>query len=135
MMRALLPPRMKPAKRPLLYVDGAPALRKCVRRLLEASTLGVDTEANSMYAYRERLCLLQFSTVDADFLVDPIALPDLSPLIPVFESPTIEKIFHDGEYDLIQIRSALGCKVTHIYDTKVAAVALGVASYGLAALL
>ena len=45
--------------------------------------LAVDTESNSLYAYRERVCLIQFSTLQDDYLVDPLALDDLSALAPV----------------------------------------------------
>jgi len=60
----------------------------------------VDTEANSLHAYRERVCLIQFSTVDTDYLVDPLALDDMTHLAPIFADPNIEKIFHAAEYDV-----------------------------------
>ena len=48
--------------------------------LVQEPVMAVDTESNSLYAYREQVCLLQFSTPQNDYLVDPLALHDLSPL-------------------------------------------------------
>ncbi|OGO71299.1 MAG: hypothetical protein A2Z49_05640 [Chloroflexi bacterium RBG_19FT_COMBO_56_12] len=57
----------------------------------------MDTESKSLYAYHEQVCLIQFSTNEEDALVDPLALPDLTPLAAVFEDPGIEKVFHAVE--------------------------------------
>jgi len=42
--------------------------------------LAIDTESNSLFAYRERVCLVQISTPTTDYLIDPLAIADLSPL-------------------------------------------------------
>ena len=60
--------------------------------------LAVDTESNSLYAYQEQVCLIQFSTPKDDFLVDPLALDDLSPLEVLFDDTDIEKIVHAAEF-------------------------------------
>ncbi|MDE2237753.1 MAG: hypothetical protein KGK30_07680, partial [Elusimicrobia bacterium] len=59
--------------------------------------LALDTESNGFYAYREKVCLLQISTEREDFVVDPIAISDLSCLAPLFADPAVEKLFHAGE--------------------------------------
>ena len=86
---------------PLEFVETSDALARLAERLLQASRVAVDTESNSLHAYREQVCLIQFSVPDGDYLVDPLALDDLSPLAPVFSSPEIETIFHAADYDLI----------------------------------
>ena len=63
------------------------ALAHLVAALALAPVVAVDTESNSLHAYRERVCLIQISTSDADYIVDPIALPDLSALGPVMANP------------------------------------------------
>ena len=50
--------------------------------LLTCPQVAVDTESNGLYAYQEQVCLIQFSTGETDYLVDPLALYDLSPLGP-----------------------------------------------------
>jgi len=97
--------------------------------------VAVDTEANSLYAYREQVCLIQFSIPGVDYLVDPLAIEDLSPLAPIFADPHIEKIFHAAEYDLIILRRDFAFTFNNLFDTMVAARILGIKSVGLSALL
>ena len=52
--------------RVLTYVDRPDVLRPCIDRLLASDSVAVDTEANSLYAYRERLCLIQEETTDRE---------------------------------------------------------------------
>ena len=60
--------------------------------LKQQTLIAVDTESNSLHAYREQVCLIQFSAADRDYLVDPLALDDLSPLAHAFREPSIEVI-------------------------------------------
>ncbi len=97
--------------------------------------IAVDTESNSLYAYRERVCLIQFSIPEADYLVDPIALADLSSLGPIFADPGVQKIFHAAEYDLICLKRDFGFTFTNLFDTMLAARILGLKAIGLGSLL
>jgi hypothetical protein len=54
--------------------------------------LACDLEADSMHHYREQVCLLQISTGTQNFIIDPLACPDFSPLAPLFADPAIVKI-------------------------------------------
>ena len=111
------------------------ALEKLARRLRSQPILGVDTESNSLFAYREQVCLIQFTAGDEDALVDPLALEDLSPLAGLFENPKIEKIFHAAEYDLICLKRDFGFSFANLFDTMVAARLLGRKEVGLGAIL
>ena len=97
--------------------------------------IAVDTESNSLHAYRERVCLIQFSTPAADYLVDTIALADLSSLAPVFASPDTQKIFHAAEYDITCLGRDYGFTFANLFDTMSAARTLGWPQVGLAAIL
>jgi ribonuclease D len=97
--------------------------------------LAVDTESNSLFAYRERVCLVQFSTPRADALVDTLALTDLSPLGAIFASPGIRKVFHAAEYDLLCLKRDYGFVFENLFDTMLAARILGQEEIGLGALL
>ena len=44
------------------------------------SQIAVDTESNSLYAYYEQVCLVQLSTREQDYIIDPLAMDDISPL-------------------------------------------------------
>ena len=111
------------------------SLRDVVKKLSLQPTIAVDTESNSLHAYQERVCLIQFSTREEDFIVDPIAITNLDILQPVFANHSIEKVFHAAEYDLIGLWRDFGWKVNSIFDTMVAARALGWERVGLAAIL
>lgn len=97
--------------------------------------VAVDTESNSLFAYRERVCLIQFSIPSGDYLVDPLALNDLSPLGTVFSNPEIEKIFHAAEYDLLVMKRDFNFSFANLFDTMVAARILGREKVGLGNLL
>ncbi len=110
-------------------------LNQLVAQLSQEPIIAVDTESNSLYAYQERVCLIQFSTTDTDFLVDPLALEDLSPMAPIFASPTVEKVFHAAEYDVITMRRDFGFKFDNLFDTMLAARILGWKKTGLGSIL
>ena len=103
-------------------------------RLRDEPRIGVDTESNGLYRYRERVCLIQISTADADYLVDPLAV-DVRPLAEIFASSDIEKVFHAGEYDIGCLRRDFGFSFRRLFDTMVAARTLGLKRLGLAALV
>jgi ribonuclease D len=110
-------------------------LEKAVERLSRERILAVDTESNSLYAYREQVCLIQFSTTKEDYLVDPLALEDLTALGPLFADPGIEKVFHAAEYDVITMKRDFGFTFDNLFDTMVAARILGWEEVGLGAML
>jgi ribonuclease D len=116
-------------------ITQADDLQQMVDKLSTASILAVDTESNSLHAYREQVCLIQFSTTEADYLVDPLALQDLSALSRLFEAERIEKVFHAAEYDLLCLHRDFGMAVCHLFDTMIAARILGRSEIGLGALL
>lgn len=103
--------------------------------LNDQSMVAVDTESNSLFAYQEQVCLIQFSTTSQDFLVDPLALDDISGLAFLFRNPTIEKIFHAAEYDLICLNRDFGFEFSNLFDTMVASRILGRDEIGLGSLL
>ena len=123
-----------PLNNPIL-VDTPSALKEMVRLLAREPRLAVDTEANSLHAYQERVCLIQFSTPQDDYLVDPLALGDLTHLGPLFSDPQIEIIFHASEYDMIGLQRDFSFTFANIFDTMLAARILGYKSIGLASLL
>ncbi len=98
-------------------------------------TLAVDTESNSLYVYQEQVCLMQISVPGSDYLVDPLALEDISGLGPLLADPNILKVFHGAEYDLIVLHRDFGFEVADLFDTMWASRILGWPAHGLGALL
>ena len=119
----------------LVWVDQPQQLRQAVEALAVQDILAVDTESNSLYAYQEQVCLVQFSTRDTDYLIDALVLPDLSPLAEIFASGRILKVFHAAEYDLICLFRDYGFRFNYLFDTMIAARILGYQKIGLGALL
>ncbi|MCX8061701.1 MAG: HRDC domain-containing protein [Anaerolineales bacterium] len=119
---------------PYLIQDNT-RLNELVDHLLEQTVIGVDTESNSLYAYQERVCLIQFSTPQEDVVIDPLAALDLSRLAEVFRNPQIRKVFHAAEYDLICLQRDFGFEFQNLFDTMIAARILGRQQVGLGALL
>jgi len=120
---------------PPIWVDEHQTLKRMVDDLSAEERIAVDTESNSLHAYRERVCLIQFSTPEKDYILDPLAFDDLDPLAPLFASPQIEKIFHAAEYDLICLKRDFGFTFRNIFDTMQAARILGYPFVGLDAIL
>jgi ribonuclease D len=114
----------------------APAqLISLVHDLEAAPVIAVDTESNSLFAYWEQVCLVQFSTPARDYIVDPLALPDLGALALLFANRGQQKIFHAAEYDLLCLKRDYGFEFANIFDTMVAARTLGWPQVGLGPIL
>lgn len=116
-------------------VDTPEAFEDMLQHLNQAPCLAVDTEANGLYAYREQVTLIQISTPDYDFIVDPLAPIPLSALGSILAAKSVEKVFHAAEYDLIGLYRDFGWRVVSLFDTMHAARLLGKRHVGLAALL
>lgn len=110
-------------------------LKKLAKTLSLQPVIAVDTESNSLFAYREQVCLVQFSTPEAEYLVDPLAVTNLEPLGPIFADPHIQKTFHAAEYDLICLKRDFGFSFTNLFDTMLAARILSRKEVGLGSLL
>ncbi|HSR36924.1 MAG TPA: ribonuclease D, partial [Desulfurivibrionaceae bacterium] len=117
-----------------MITDSA-GLRRLAAELSREPLLACDLEADSLHHYREQVCLLQFSTPFANYLLDPLAVRDLAPLAPVFADPAIRKVFHGADYDVRSLHRDYGFEIVNLFDTMIACQLLGEAEVGLAAVL
>lgn len=120
---------------PPQWIANPGALRRMVQDLSRCDRVAVDTESNGLHAYQEQVCLIQFSTGSVDYLVDPLALEDLSALGPIFSEPSRQIIFHAAEYDILCLKRDFGFRFIKLFDTMVAARILGKKELGLAGML
>lgn len=118
-----------------VWIDRPAVLDQTIDLLLKQPIVAVDTEANSLHAFREQVCLIQFSIPEVDYLVDPLALTDLTTLAPVFADPNIEKVFHAAEYDIIGLKRDHEFEFNNLFDTMIAARILGRPAVGLGSML
>ncbi len=109
--------------------------RRTAEDLARADRLAVDLEGNGFYRYPERICLVQVRADGHTYLLDPLALADLSGLGERLADPRQEKIFHSCDWDLRVLQRDLGFTVRRIFDTSLAARFLGVQQAGLSNVL
>ena len=119
---------MEPAV-PILTKTGE--IEKLAAELGRERTIAVDLEADSMHSYKEKVCLLQFSTSERTWLVDPLAGPDLSSLKAVLADSSIRKIFHAADYDIRCLHRDFGIEVRGLFDTMISSQFLGEEKIGL----
>ncbi len=93
----------------------------------------LDTEADSLHHYQEKLCLLQLAVGDQFALVDPLAVPDIMPLLRVLDHG--EVWFHGADYDLTLLRRTYGWTPRVLRDTQIASRLAGHRQFGLASLI
>ena len=105
-------------------IDTAAALTAFANGAAGATTLSIDTEFMREKTYRAELCLLQVADGANAVCIDPIALPDLSALVPLLTSPQVVKIMHAARQDLEVLLPAVGL-VTPVFDTQIAAALAG----------
>jgi ribonuclease D len=116
-------------------IDTAADLEEIVRSLEKEKAVAVDLEADSMYHYKEKVCLIQIATEKASFVVDPLAIKDLAPLKPIFSNPDIKKIFHGADYDVRSLYRDFKIRINNLFDTELACRFLGIKETGLQAVL
>ncbi|RQW87906.1 MAG: ribonuclease D [Geobacter sp.] len=116
-------------------IESREALLRLVEKLAGETVLAWDLEADSLHHYREKVCLIQIATSKEVFLVDPLAVPDLSPLAALLENPAIRKIFHGADYDIRSLHRDFSLSVLNLFDTMIACQLLGEKEVGLAAVL
>lgn len=99
------------------------------------SEIALDLEMDSLHHYQEKVCLLQVSTRLENWLIDPLACRDLSPLAGPLGDPSVLVVMHGADYDIRSLHRDFGIEVINLFDTMIAARFLGITEFGLAALL
>jgi len=110
-------------------------LENFVRIIETEKVVGVDLEADSMYHFKEKVCLIQMAAPNINVLIDPLAVEDLSLLKPIFKRSDICKIFHGADYDVRSLYRDFCITIDNLFDTELASRFLGFAESGLEAVL
>lgn len=116
-------------------ITKADRLSEVAAILCQQSEIAVDQEMDSLHHYQEKVCLIQVSTRTESWLIDPLALRDLSPLAAPLGDPRIKIVMHGADYDIRSLHRDFGIEVQNLFDTMLAARFLGIPEFGLAALL
>ena len=100
------------------WIDRQDTLDQAMARVAAQPKVAVDTEADSLHSYFDKVCLIQISIPDEDLIIDPLVRVDLSRFGEILGNPAITKVFHGGDYDLrilhrdfnTHIQQGLRCK-------------------------
>lgn len=118
-----------------ILVDTRIAFDDMLARMLDAPMVAVDSESDSLYSYYEKVCLIQFSIPQADYILDTLTLREVEPLGALFADLRVEKVFHAAEYDIMAMKRDFHFEFVNIFDTMVAARILGWKHVGLGSVL
>jgi len=119
----------------MIWIDKQDKLEKALERVGRERTIALDTEADSLHSYFDKVCLVQMSVPGEDVVIDPLAKVDLSRLGAILADAKITKVLHGADYDLRILNRDFGFTTTNLIDTMVSAQLLGYEAFGLAALL
>jgi ribonuclease D len=123
-----------PQVKDFIYVREFAVLVKLIARIAKAEKVAVDTEADSLHNYFEKVCLIQLSLGGEHYIVDPLAGLELGEFLEALAAKPL--IFHGGDYDLRMLRASTGFTArADVFDTMIAAQLLGIEQIGLAALI
>jgi ribonuclease D len=121
------------------WIDSESELHQLVTELTAIQAAGnltrsyVDTEADSLHHYQEKLCLIQLAAGGIHALIDPLNIKDMTPLLRLLDET--ELWLHGADYDLSLLKRTYGWTPRCIRDTQIASRLTGHRAFGLAALV
>lgn len=118
---------------PFQMIASTQELEEAVKAFEPHPRIALDTEADSLHCYFDKLCLIQISIPGKNLLIDPLSGISLDPLFRALEGKTV--IIHSADYDLRLLRRCGYTGPTVLFDTMIAARLCGATEFGLAALL
>ena len=124
-----------PAEASVPLIESQADLERLSAYLAECSQVAIDTEANSMFVYREQTCIVQVTAGDRSAIIDVLAVENLSPLRDALDRDDVEVVLHGGDYDITVLTRDHDFRFFHVFDTMIAATLLGDIRVGLADLV
>ena len=79
-----------------------------MRHAYDHPRVAVDLESNGFHRYPEHICLVQLAVAESVYIVDPLAIDDMSPLGRLLADDKVEKVMHSADYDLRRPGPGLG---------------------------
>ncbi len=110
-------------------------LESVVKEFEKEKKIAVDLEADSMFHFREKVCLIQMASRQQTVVIDPLKIGNLELLKPLFADKKIIKIFHGADYDVRSLYRDFGIKIKNLFDTQLVSMYLGVKETSLEAVL
>jgi ribonuclease D len=119
----------------LIFIDQQGPFDQAMQRVAAQPVVSVDTEADSLHSYFDKVCLIQLSVPGEDLIVDPLKRIDLASFGAVLADRNVLKVLHGADYDLRILNRDFGFTVGNVIDTSICAQLLGYEAIGLAALI
>jgi len=111
---------------PFTFIDTGEQLQSVITDIASCNVLCIDTEFHRESTYYAEFALLQIYGNGQCWIVDPIAIDNLSGLWDILCDPDILKVFHAGRQDIeIFVKESGGRMPTPLFDTQVAAALIG----------
>ena len=112
-------------------IDTDSDLEEIAVTLEKEKVIAVDLEADSMFHFKEKVCLIQIATKKENLIIDPLKINDLSSMKSLFCNSGIKKIFHGADYDVRSLYRDFAIEINNIFDTQLACMFLGINKTGL----
>ncbi len=118
-----------------IIIDSISKLGEFSSTLAQQRIIGVDLESDSMYHFKEKVCLIQIASAQTTAIIDPLQIKNLSLLEPLFRRADIQKVVHGADYDVRSLYRDFRITVNNLFDTELACRFLGFKESGLNAVL
>lgn len=110
----------------LIPITDQQQLERFCTALAASDFICVDTEFHRETTYWPQLCLIQASAPGVEGLIDPLAEDlDIGPFLDLIASDKRVKVFHAARQDMEIFNRLIGHPPGPIFDTQIAAMALG----------
>jgi ribonuclease D len=119
----------------MIFIDQQQPFDAAMQRAASQPVVAVDTEADSLHSYFDKVCLIQMSIPGEDVIIDPLRKLDLAPFGGLLADRHVQKVLHGADYDLRILNRDFGYTIANLVDTSICAQLLGYEGIGLAALL
>jgi ribonuclease D len=119
----------------LKMITDSASLQEACLELSSQPYIGVDLEGDSLHHYKERVCLIQVSDPNFDYIIDPIQIEDISVFLELMADEKIQKVMHGADYDVVSLKRDYEAPINNLFDTMIAAQFLGYPRVGLVNLI
>lgn len=119
----------------MIWIDKQEGLDRALDSVAAQPVVAVDTEADSLHSYFDKVCLIQISAASDDLVIDPLAGVNLKRFGEVLANSSIAKVLHGADYDLRILNRDFDFTTSNLIDTMICAQLLGYEAFGLGALL
>ncbi|MBU2885941.1 ribonuclease D [Gilvimarinus agarilyticus] len=108
-----------------IWVESEQTLRELCQRWSTQAAIAVDTEFMRSDTYYPIAGLIQVGDGNGCYLIDPVAIKDLSPLAELWRNENVVKVLHACSEDLEVFNVSMSALPTPLFDTQIAAAFAG----------